>query len=314
MCISKRTAGKDGLPSELVFWTILKEACVEKKSQPALVIWVGLMLLVIIGIGATAYFVRAVSRGQMPSQLAVNRGTDVLDNTYIAAALTRTAPRGQMPSQPSVSRGAGLLDNTYNQLSDEINKITVSIYDGRNGPGGAQFLGSGVIVANQNVLTNAHIVSNKTNLFVYVFAPGATAYPVVVSRSDSANDLALLKVTNSSTFSSIGLLGNPDEVAVGDDVFAMGNAFGNGNLLIAGVLVDKNFTRSVNGQTRTSIRTNISISPGTCGGPLVNSKGEIIGISNSENDYVVTPINKALTLIYHKVQNQMPQTASSQFV
>jgi S1-C subfamily serine protease len=62
------------------------------------------------------------------------------------------------------------------------------------------------------------------------------------------------------------------------------------------------------------MRTNISIPPGTCGGPLINTKGEIIGISNSEHDYFVTPVNRALSLIYNSPQNQVAATASGQFV
>ena len=282
-----------------------------KKSQPAPVIWVGLMIVAIISIGIAAYFTRSAPTTQMQSQPSVGKGSDVLDNTY-AAYFTRPGPRGQMQNQPDASPGT--LANNYNQISDETNKITVSIYDGRNGPGQAQFLGSGVVVTSQEVLTNAHIANNKTNLFVYVFAPRAAAYPVTLCRSDSANDLALLRITDGSTFSSTGLLGNPADVAVGDTVFAMGNAFGNGNLLISGVIMDKNFKHPVNGQIRTSMRTDISITPGTCGGPLVNTKGEIIGISNSENDYFVTPINKALSLIYKYPQNQVASTASAQFV
>ncbi|TRZ76877.1 MAG: serine protease [Deltaproteobacteria bacterium] len=270
-----------------------------KKSQPLLVIWVGMMIVAMISIGIAAYFTSPAPTEQPQSQAS-------------AAYFLRPGPVGQMQNQPDVSPGA--LANTDNQLSDETNKITVSIYDGKNGPGQAQFLGSGVVVTSQEVLTNAHIVNNKTNLFVYVFTPQAVAYPVALSRCDSANDLALLKVTNRSTFSSIGLLGNPEDVVVGDSVFAMGNAFGNGNLLISGVIMDKNFKHRVNGQIRTSIRTNISISPGTCGGPLVNAKGEIIGISNSENDYFVTPVTRALSLIYSNPQNQVAATASGQFV
>ena len=283
----------------------------EKKSQPALVIWVGMMIVAIISIGIAGYFTRSVPTAQVQSPPAVSKGSGASPNTY-AAYFTRPGPMGQMQNQPSLSPGA--LNNTDNQLSDEINKITVSIYDGTNGPGQAQFLGSGIIVTSQDVLTNAHIVNNKTNLFVCVYTPQPVVYPVALSRCDSANDLALLKVTNNSTFSSIGLLGNPEEVVVGDSVFAMGNAFGNGNLLISGVIMDKNFKHPVNGQIRTSMRTNISISPGTCGGPLVNTQGEIIGITNSENDYFVTPINKALPLIYNNPQNQVAPAASAQFV
>jgi S1-C subfamily serine protease len=284
-----------------------------KKSQPQLLIWVGLMIVVIMGIGIASFLVRSGSRAPGQTQSSVSK-SGASGNTY-AANFTPPGPipsPGPMQNQPGASPDT--LANTYNQLSDEINRITVSIYDNKNGPGQAQFLGSGVIVTGQEVLTNAHIVNNKTNLLVFVFAPRPVRVPVEVSRSDPANDLALLKVTDGSTFSSIGLLGNPEEVVAGDTVFAMGNAFGNGNLLINGQIMDKNFKRPLQGQIRTGMRTNISILPGTCGGPLVNMKGEIIGISNSENNYFVTPINKALPLIYNNPKNKIASTASAQFV
>jgi S1-C subfamily serine protease len=286
-----------------------------KKSQPLLIIWVGLMIVVIISIGMAAYLMRPGSKVPAPGQNlpSASQGAGVPAKTY-AANLTRPGPipsLGPMQSQPEVGPGASA--NTYNQLSDETNKITVSIYDVKNGPGQAQFLGSGVIVTGQEVLTNAHIVNNRTNLLVYVFAPKPVGIPVVLSRTDSVNDLALLKITDGSKFSSIGLLGNPEEVVAGDPVFAMGNAFGNGNLLINGLIMDKNFKNPVKGQILTGLRTNISISPGTCGGPLVNMKGEVLGITNSENNYFVTPVNKALPLIYSNPKNKIASTASAQF-
>lgn len=284
-----------------------------KNSQPLLVIWVGLMVAVIIGIGMAAYFMRPAPKAPGQNQLSASQGAGAPAKTY-TANLTRPGPipsLGPTQNQPEVSPGASA--NTYNQLSDETNKITVSIYDLKNGPGQAQFLGSGVIVTGQEVLTNAHIVNNKTKLMVYIFAPKPVGIPVVLTRSDSINDLALLKVTDGSTFSSIGLLGNPEEVTAGDPVFAMGNAFGNGNLLINGVIMDKNFKNPVKGQILTGLRTNISISPGTCGGPLVNRKGEVLGITNSENNYFVTPVNKALPLIYGNPKNKIASTASAQF-
>jgi S1-C subfamily serine protease len=281
-----------------------------KKSQPALVIWVGLMILAIISIGSAAYFTRSVSTAQVRNRPTVSKALGSPANTY-AAYFSRPGPTGQMQNQPKVSPGA--LNNTYTQLSDEINRITVSIYDGKSGPGQAQFLGSGFVVSDQDILTNAHIVNNRTNLFACLYTPQPVAYPVALLRCDSANDLALLKVTNGSTFSSFRLFGDPDEVAVGDSVFAMGNSFGNGNLLISGVIIDKSFKHPVNGQIRTSMQTNISISAGTCGGPLVNTKGEIIGITNSENDFFVTPIDKALPLIYSNPQKQVAPAAGAQF-
>jgi S1-C subfamily serine protease len=281
-----------------------------KKSQPALVIWVGLMILTISSIGLAAYFTRSVSTAQVRNGPSGSKASGSSANTY-AAYFSRPGPTGQTQNQPNVIPDA--LNNTYNQLSDEINRITVSIYDGNSGPGQAQFLGSGFVVSDHDILTNAHIVSNKANLFACLYTPQPVAYPVALLRCDSANDLALLKVTNGSTFSSFRLFGDPDEVAVGDSVFAMGNSFGNGNTLISGVIIDKSFKHPVNGQIRTSIQTDISISRGTCGGPLVNTKGEIIGITNSENDFFVTPIDKALPLIYSNPQKQVVPAAGAQF-
>jgi len=232
-------------------------------------------------------------------------------NTY-AAYFSPPGPMKPMQNQPNLSPGP--LNNNDNQLADKINEITVSLYEGKNGPGQAQYLGSGFIVSGQDILTNAHIVNNKSSLFACVYAPQPGAYPVALFRSDSANDLALLRVTNGSTFSSISVFGDPADVAPGDSVFAMGNAFGNGNLLVSGVILDKNFKQPVNGRIRTGMRTNIGISRETCGGPLVNTQGEIIGITNSENDYFVTPINKALPLIYSNPQKVVVPAASAQFV
>jgi len=250
-------------------------------KKTSLLTWVGVMVVAIIVIGIAAYFKRASPGDRNPVQPVAN--------TAVA--------------------GTGVLNSNmdFNQLSDETNKITVSIYSDRPGQAQTRFLGSGVIISNKNVLTNAHIVNNYNNLYVYVFAPQPAVYQVAVSRSDMVNDLALLRITDNSKFMSTGLLGNSDNVAVGEQVFAMGNAFGNGNILTQGVLIDKNFAYTVNRQVKTNMRTNISISPGTCGGPLINQRGQIIGINNSignpENNYIVTPIKKALPLINNLAQN-----------
>ena len=269
----------------------------EKKSQPLLVIWVGMILVLMIGIGIAGYFAHTQPARQSRTQAALNGGTTALANS---SAVAFGAPN--TPAEP-----------IRNQLADQTNEITVSIYDRGNGAGQARFLGSGVIVTEECVLTNAHIVNNKSNLFVYVFAPRPAAYPAGLFRCDVANDLALLKTTNNSKFLSVGLLGNPNELVAGDAVFAAGNAYGNGNLLMDGVIIDKNFTFTVDGQVRVRMRTNITISPGICGGPLVNTKGEVIGISNSlGNPETVTAIDKALALIYGRAQNQAASTAPTQ--
>ena len=265
----------------------------EKRSQLGPVAWVGIIIIAMVVVGIIAHFKRTVPVEQPLVQPVVN-------------------------TAPVDTAGTGTLDNAFNQLSDATNKITVSIYNDTPGQTQAQFLGSGIIIASQNVLTNAHIVNNANNLFVYIFAPQPASYPVILARSDPVNDLALLKITNNARFSSAALIGNSDRAVVGETVFTMGNAFGNGNMLTQGLLLDKNFAYNVNGQVRTNMRTNIGISPGTCGGPLINTRGQIIGINNSignpENNYIATPINKALTLIDNNFQNQLALTPNAQNV
>lgn len=206
------------------------------------------------------------------------------------------------------------LENTYNQIAGVMNRITVSIYDGSAGQAQPQLLGSGVIISEQCILTNLHVVENRPNLFVTAYAPQLVSYPVILSRRDPAGDLAILQAANNAGFPVTGIPGNSDAVDVGDIVFAMGNAFGKGNLLTSGMIIDKGYSYTVSGQAYNSMfRTNINNYPGTCGGPLVNIRGEIIGINNSAgytaNNYMgigyATPINKAIALLSNNISGQM---------
>ena len=221
----------------------------------------------------------------------------------IGSYVGHKAPKRHMRSQPAMTTGA--LESTYNQVAGMMNNITVSIYDGSYGSTNPELLGSGTIIAKQYILTNAHIVSNRANIYAGVFSPQQASYPVEVYRSDPVSDLAILKVTNNSEFITAGKIGNSDLVDTGDIVFAMGNAFGNGNLLTYGMVVDKSFSYTSGTQSYTNIlRTNINIYPGTCGGPLVNINGEVIGVNNSQGHsgtYIgigyATPINRAVAIM-----------------
>ena len=212
---------------------------------------------------------------------------------------------GQITAGVPTGMNTNALENTYNQIADVMNKFTVTIYS--NSVAGAQplLLGSGVLVSGQMVLTNAHIVQNKTDISIAV-SGYQTQYPVTIFRCDQADDLVILKVMNNVNFPINGILGNSDMVDRGDIVFAMGNAFGTGNLLANGMIIN-NKVSFVNGQkVNTEFQTNINIYDGSCGGPLVNIRGEVIGINNTSpsvtgNNYMgigyATPSNRALALI-----------------
>lgn len=226
--------------------------------------------------------------------------------------LKKSAEIKNIPAVTADNTGA--LENTYNKIAGLMNSITVSIYDGSAGMAQPQLLGSGMIISKQCVLTNYHVVANKAALYVSTGLPGGIVSPVAVYRNDPGSDLALLQAVNNMDFPSVGLAGNSDAVDVGDIVFAMGNAFGKGNLMTSGMIIDKSYSYAVNGQAYNSMfRTNINNYPGTCGGPLVNIRGEIVGINNSAgytpNNYMgigyATPVNKAFALLNGNAQAQM---------
>jgi serine protease Do len=228
-----------------------------------------------------------------------------------------SAQKNGAPKAPPAAPSAGAysnLEGIYNQIAQVMNEITVSIYEGS---GGAQpvLLGSGIVVSSKWILTNLHIVYNKAGLTAGYYFPGKGVCKVAMLMADAPNDLAILEVTDGFMFSSTAGCGNSDVVDAGDIVFSMGNAFGNGNILTSGIIIDNNYSYTVNSQNYAGMfRTNINTYPGVCGGPLVNINGEVIGIVNSagcgQNNYVgignATPINRAIAILNGNVQAAFP--------
>lgn len=277
-----------------------------KKKEQAIWLWAGAMVVVII-------FITLIANSKFWEKKLQTEITERLN-----AVNTAIAPNSQLQNQQGVSpqSNPAVLEMTYNKIADIMNKITVSIYS-NTGNAQPQLLGSGIIISNQDILTNFHIIKNRNNLFISISSPSAATYPVALNRFDSNNDLAILSILNNINLYNFGQIGNSDTVAVGDMVFAMGNAFGNGNFFSSGMIIDKSFSYGANGVTYNSMfRTSLNIYPGTCGGPLVNFKGEIIGINTSagyaNNNYLgigyATPINRIADLMNNTIQNQNPQT------
>ncbi|MBF0386898.1 MAG: trypsin-like peptidase domain-containing protein [Candidatus Omnitrophica bacterium] len=265
-------------------------------SQKILWLWAG-GVLVLLAVVACSSRPKAAAAGPQGQAVTAVPGP---------VAIAPAQGGGQIMAGAAPGMNTGALENTYNQVADVMNRITVSIYVNLAGQAQPQLLGSGVIISRQIVLTNAHIVQGGGDLFVATSGAQPVRYPVAVCRRDAASDLVVLQVTNNVDFQSVGIFGNSDLVDRGDIVFATGNAFGTGNLMATGMIIDNNYSYTVAGlQFSNKFRTNINIYPGSCGGPLVNIKGEVVGVNNSagatENNYMgigyATPINRALALL-----------------
>lgn len=150
-----------------------------------------------------------------------------------------------------------------------------------------QSAGTGVILtADGQVLTNAHVVAGATSITVTVNGSDE-ALPARLVAADTVNDLALLQVTEPVQLSA-ATLGSSTATSVGDDVVAVGNALAlEGGLSVTRGIVSA-LDRSIEagtGRTAESldglIQTDAAISSGNSGGPLVNARGEVIGINTA---------------------------------
>ena len=141
----------------------------------------------------------------------------------------------------------------------------------------ASSLGSGFIIDNKGtVVTNNHVISGADDILVRV---GDKEYKAKVIGADPYMDIAVLNMETKDQFKPVSF-GDSDKARVGDWAVAIGNPFGLGGTVTAGIISARN--RDIN-LTRYDdfIQTDASINQGNSGGPLFNLKGEVIGINTA---------------------------------
>lgn len=146
-------------------------------------------------------------------------------------------------------------------------------------------IGSGFIISKDGyIITNYHIIEDTNNCIVTLF--NKKEYKAKIIGFDKKTDLALLKIDSKDDF-LFAEISQIDDYRVGDEVLAIGNPFGFGHTVTAGIISAK--SRSISNNENDFIQTDASINQGNSGGPLFNIKGKVIGINNmiiSQNDNV----------------------------
>jgi serine protease Do len=141
--------------------------------------------------------------------------------------------------------------------------------------------GSGVIIdAQGHVLTNQHVIADADEIMVTLH--DGRKVKAVIQGQDAGSDLAVLKLQDGETF-PFAPMGDSDVLRVGEWVVAIGNPFGLGKTVTAGVIsaVGRELSIDRDKTFRQLIQTDASINPGNSGGPLVNARGEVIGINTA---------------------------------
>jgi len=139
-------------------------------------------------------------------------------------------------------------------------------------------LGSGFIISNDGyIITNNHVVRKADE--IKVILENEDEYSAELIGTDPKTDLALLKIKPKFSLKPVSI-GNSSALEIGDWVLAIGNPFGLGNTVTAGIVSAKG--RSLGfGAYDDFIQTDAAINPGNSGGPLFNFKGEVVGVNTA---------------------------------
>lgn len=182
-------------------------------------------------------------------------------------------------------------------------------FGGPGGPGGQgnqvpreykqQSLGSGFIIHESGlIVTNNHVVDKADEIKVTIGSD--REYTAKVIGADPKTDVALIKIETKETLHPL-VLGDSDELQVGEIVVAIGNPFGLSHTVTQGIVSAKERTIGF-GPYDNFIQTDASINPGNSGGPLLNLNAEVIGINaaieaQGQGIGFAIPINLAKNII-----------------
>ncbi|WP_173056041.1 S1C family serine protease [Phytohabitans houttuyneae] len=141
--------------------------------------------------------------------------------------------------------------------------------------------GSGFAVDDQgHIITNNHVVEGGGS--VTVVGPDGRRLPAEVVGRDPGSDIAVLRVDPSSGLRPLALA-QPGSTRVGEPVLAVGSPLGLSGTVTAGIVsaLDRQVRLGSSGARRNAIQTDASINPGNSGGPLVNARGEVVGVNTA---------------------------------
>jgi serine protease Do len=244
-----------------------------------------LILVVILGVFTLTTCYGGANTAEEPSKAAA-RGATLLEQT--SQAFTQIADKA-MPATVFIKTeiaqpmGGQEMQNPFEMFGDDFFRRFF---------GGQQFFnnfqsqqlqpqlasGSGFLVTQDGyVVTNNHVIKDASKITVTL--NDGREYPATVKGADPRTDLALLKIDEKNLpFLSFG---DSDNLKIGEWVVAIGNPFGIGATLTAGIVSAKGRQDLGIASYEDFIQTDAAINPGNSGGPLFNLQGEVIGVNTA---------------------------------
>lgn len=260
----------------------------KKKRKPGKASWRigGAILLVVLLIAASSLiFSGSNQRTEAPyisGDGMPDDWNDYLDNYYQVTESKDAEiklPRAELVPDFKVAissnRGKEL---SLQELYDQCSKSIVAIKGYQDGVDG-YYWGSGIILSEDGlILTNTHVIENCDTASVTLF--DNSSYDAALVGADSTSDIAVLRIE--ATGLTPASFGDSAELAIGDQVAAIGNPLGETfrMTLTDGIISAIDRGISYNGHSMTLLQTNTAINEGNSGGALFNMYGQVIGVTN----------------------------------
>lgn len=156
--------------------------------------------------------------------------------------------------------------NVYEKISPAIVSVVAQLDDGVSEGTGC------IITTDGQILTGWHVVEGAKTIDITT-SNGKTYKAKLVAKMKDKKDLAILKIDTDKQLPTVSF-GDSEEVKVGQKVLSIGNPFGFSNTLTQGIISRIDYVKN-------RFQTDAAINPGCSGGPILNSTGEVIGISQS---------------------------------
>ncbi len=211
--------------------------------------------------------------------------TDVID-TGDTTNVVEQSPISQPAANPASTKGGKTVQQIYKQEGRGVVFIqSQGVSEGTSAFGQQQqgtATGSGFVVDKDGtIITNAHVVEGASKVTVS-FEEGGEAIDADVKGIDPDSDIAVLKINPEGRDLTVLPLGDSSKAQVGDPVVAIGNPFGLQRTVTTGIV--SALQRQVDAPSgfpiSDVIQTDASINPGNSGGPLLNARGQVIGINS----------------------------------
>jgi S1-C subfamily serine protease len=200
--------------------------------------------------------------------VGVSAGTGALAGRYADDPAGAAAPSPLRPGPPGSSSAGDLV-----AVADQVRQGVVSVRAG-------QASGTGFLIDDRwHILTNHHILEAGSST-VSITGPDGRRLPAEVVGTDPERDLAVLRVEPGAALRALAL-GSSADVQVGEQVLAVGSPLGLSGTVTSGIVSAVDRPVRIGGGRQAAVQTDASINPGNSGGPLVNARGEVIGVTTA---------------------------------